>query len=437
MKVLFLAPHIFTNVNDRFKKRDSGFGRIVFQIANELSKRNEVSVLTYINTKETELSKLKLIEQNVIASIMKFKLSNIIENLKIVNSQSKYSIKQKIYLLVKLLMEESIVEKINEKDYDVIHIHGMTLEVLPFLKAAIKSRVPFVVTLHGLNYNNIEALEKGNRIREFEIGVIKYLLTNNIKVSVLTEQTGKIVEEEFLNNIKTPSLKIIPNGIDKEFNDLTKIQLNDKLKGVLNNLKDKKIVVSVGSLGIRKNQIFLLKSLKYISQDILERLHILICGEGPKENELKKYVNDNNLSEQVTFLGNVDNKQLRFIYKQSELLSMTSLTEGFGVPVLEALMFENRIISIADLEFVNQIKNYSFCSTIEERNEKEYAKLIEKTLFKTNDENLKKEINKFVKDYYWEKISEKYEELYRNNYILESLTLDTLKKVINKIYKIK
>ncbi len=86
----------------------------------------------------------------------------------------------------------------------------------------------------------------------------------------------------------------------------------------------------------RKNLYGLIKAFKNIREK--ERYQLVICGLLPDftvEN-LKKYLQDLNLTNQVKFLGFIPKEDLRVLYSFAKLFIFPSFEEGFGLPILES-----------------------------------------------------------------------------------------------------
>jgi phosphatidylinositol alpha-mannosyltransferase len=125
--------------------------------------------------------------------------------------------------------------------------------------------------------------------------------------------------------------EVIPNVIDfKKFNT-AKPSL--KKPGV-------KTILFFGRLVERKGCLELLKAIKIIqSKDIkLPKYRVLICGTGPLETSLKKYVLDNDISELVSFRGYIEEKDKPAIYASADISVFPAIKgESFGIVLLEAL----------------------------------------------------------------------------------------------------
>ena len=105
--------------------------------------------------------------------------------------------------------------------------------------------------------------------------------------------------------------------------------------------KKKLKILNIGRFTEQKDQITLLKSLKYL-ENILEYEAILI-GKGILKNTLKKYVKKNNLQNKVKILDPVNNPYN--LLKQTDIFILSSKFEGLPNVLLEALVLNKFVIS--------------------------------------------------------------------------------------------
>jgi phosphatidylinositol alpha-1,6-mannosyltransferase len=108
---------------------------------------------------------------------------------------------------------------------------------------------------------------------------------------------------------------------------------------------DKIIILTVGRLHPRKGQIHILEALEQLPKDVLSRVEYWIIGRGSKgdyEARLRERADQSRV--QVTFLGMIDNDDLKAFYQHADIFAMTSINheksiEGFGLVYLEAAAF--------------------------------------------------------------------------------------------------
>ena len=167
-----------------------------------------------------------------------------------------------------------------------------------------------------------------------KIKIFCYKLFLNLADDIMVN--SKMFQKEFFKIFKIKT-KCILNPFDKNL-------IRKKL------LKYKKIkffekktlnLISVGRLTDQKDQLTLLKSLKYVNSNLKPRL--IIIGKGRNLNILKEYAARNKLQKIIKFTGYLNNP---FPYiKQSEILILTSKFEGLPNILLEGQFLKKYIIS--------------------------------------------------------------------------------------------
>tara|TARA_B100001093_G_scaffold490550_1_gene529709 strand:- start:3051 stop:4121 length:1071 start_codon:yes stop_codon:yes gene_type:complete len=100
-------------------------------------------------------------------------------------------------------------------------------------------------------------------------------------------------------------------------------------------------ILSVGTLKMQKDHLTLLKAFSLLEN--IDLYHLNIVGDGPLMLDLKNYSRELGLLKHVTFHGfqnNVDK-----FYKSNDIFILSSIYEGFGNVLVEALSFGMQIIS--------------------------------------------------------------------------------------------
>lgn len=141
--------------------------------------------------------------------------------------------------------------------------------------------------------------------------------------------------------VNPEKIKVVYCGVDKSFFQNTK------------NGKDLKLpesyILYVGNVKPHKNLIILLKAYYLLSKELKSKYQLVIIGkkEGfiTEDKQIDDFITDNNLQDQITFTGYVDDFDLPKIYQEAALFVFPSLYEGFGLPILEALAARTLVIS--------------------------------------------------------------------------------------------
>ena len=110
---------------------------------------------------------------------------------------------------------------------------------------------------------------------------------------------------------------------------------------------DANVLSMVGSLKEMKNPQTLLEALRLFNSSELTQYnpYIVYVGDGPMRTTLEDYVNRNNLSERVRFLGVIPNDKVCDIFSLSDIYIIASDFEGTSISLLEAMFNAKPIIA--------------------------------------------------------------------------------------------
>ncbi len=137
--------------------------------------------------------------------------------------------------------------------------------------------------------------------------------------------------------------KMVPiyNGIDPE--DLRSHALSREAARKQWNIPSSAYVVGVvGRFSRVKGHLEFVKAAKWAAPQDPSLLFVL-AGEGPEEESLCKFVEEENLKSQIQFWGFQEN--VGNVFPALDVLVMPSLYEGFGLSVLEAWAFQLPVIA--------------------------------------------------------------------------------------------
>lgn len=174
---------------------------------------------------------------------------------------------------------------------------------------------------------------------------------NFLKVSYIKLFNQKnynwIVQTHLVSNLLCESLKIEPSKVS-----VFPIFKSKKRKP---SIKNKNSFVYVSSGVSHKNHKRLLKA--FIAAAKKTKIKITL-NLTLRKNELKTVEYPNNLM--IIFHGTLNKKQLNRIYESSNYLIYPSLIESFGLPLIEAVNFNCKVLA-SNLPYVHQIIKPSLC----------------------------------------------------------------------------
>ncbi len=100
-----------------------------------------------------------------------------------------------------------------------------------------------------------------------------------------------------------------------------------------------KFFLFIGAIKERKNVLGIVESFNTFKKNHQNNYRLVIAGNGSGAyyGKIIKFIEENNLKNDVIFLGQITDNQLSCLYKKAEALVYPSFIEGFGFPVLEAM----------------------------------------------------------------------------------------------------
>ncbi len=215
---------------------------------------------------------------------------------------------------------KGIIDYIKHGKYDVVHVHLFpALYYCAFIKLFMFKNIPFVFTEHNTD----------NRRRHIKIlrpiEKIVYKQYNSV-VSISKDTKKELLK--WINPINKSKYFVIENGVPIDvFSNAMPLNRKDIYQGLL---MDDILLCMIGSFTTQKNHRFAIEVLK----DLPEQFKLALVGEGPLEEEIKKLVEEKQLSRRCFFLG--FRKDVGRIMKTSDIVIIPSLWEGFGLVAIEA-----------------------------------------------------------------------------------------------------
>lgn len=209
--------------------------------------------------------------------------------------------------------------------------------------------------------------------------------------------------------INEDKIKIIPHGIDiNKFNP-------NKFSNKLRKKYGKYLVLYSGLMIKRKRVDILLKAISYVVKEIQD-ISFVLTGDGPLLNQFKNMAKDYGIEDYTHFLGFVSDDLLIKYFATSDLFVFPSELEGFGQVILEAMASGTPVICVNKPPMSEIIESGGL--TFKLNDARDLAKKIV-TLLK--NKILLKELGaiafKIAKEYDWNEITIKYNDLFR--YLLE------------------
>lgn len=276
------------------------------------------------------------------------------------------------------------------EDYDVVHIHGCSAMTAAAIECCKRHNVPFVVTLHGLNsFDDSVALE--NSMKKYERDFFKEAYQNRYPLTFIS--SGNIATvAKFLNAEKTPDFHLVSNGCAIERRKQT-----IDIRAQYGISKDDFVFVFVGNISKNKNQI---QAVRAFAKAFSNGKHkLMFVGLQQDDVKLAAYVKETNLEDRIILCGGVPKEEVANYYMAANATILTSISEGFGLSIVEGFVYGKPNITFSDLPAAKDL--YTECAMLnaKSRSDEDLAvAMVEMTKRHWNAEAIMQHAQKFSLD---------------------------------------
>lgn len=233
-------------------------------------------------------------------------------------------------------------QRFKARKVDIFHVidHSDGHYVYTFSKC----QQPVVVTCHDLiNFIQPQNITDQSRFPAISQFIWKYAVQGICKANnIITVSAHTKQDVETLLQIPSERITVIPNAVDPAFHILSAENKTAFLRD--HNLPEHSTyLLNVGSNHPRKNVFSILKALKQLRDEGLV-FHFLKAG-ADFTPEQKQFLEVENLTQNVIYLGQPTKDELINIYNVADILVSPSLYEGFGITILEAMACGTPVIT--------------------------------------------------------------------------------------------
>jgi len=209
--------------------------------------------------------------------------------------------------------------------------------------------------------------------------IYRNLVTEIIANSEETKRTILLNNPNLLDKHK---IRVVYNGIDlDEYRSSKSKLLYRRVNGEI-------ILGNAGRLTEEKGHIYLLELARILKAKGI-RFKILIAGSGKLRNKLEKIAKTYKVDREVKFLGFV--KDIRSFHQSIDIFLMTSLWEGFGYVIVEAMAEQKPVIAFDIRSTAEIIDEGETGFLVQTGNIEELA---QKVTILLENENLRKELGR-------------------------------------------
>ena len=399
MKVLFIANSVY--IPDEKRKTVTGYDYIVSEIAQKLSEKCNIDL--YLLRPYQHCCKVNAV------SILGHSYKDLIKYIKFrdiptyfrIAFKDKTDVKSRIRNVFYYLTMRDIERLIRENKYDIVHIHGVEFMDVVASIAAAKCKIPFLFTLHGLlSYGDVPNISQIDK--DSEQAVLNLVRDNNFVITTVSTGTKKIPCVD--KKISLDKVVVVNNAV--KIADVSEVS---DWKTKYPQLGEKKVFLSVGSVCQRKNQIQLLRAYNLLPDIIKSKSMVFLAGQDLSGGVVEEYVEKHNLKNDVVLCGFLTKKELAGLYQIAHYNALLSISEGFGLSMIEAAKYGIPTLTFSDLDAAKDVYSPDSMLLLDNRSDETVADGLIKMMTKEwNKDTIIKSVDRFNEDIYFQ-----YWEVYR------------------------
>ncbi len=288
-------------------------------------------------------------------------------------------------------------------NFDIIHCHLVYPSGYIATKFARKTNIPVIITAHGSDIRPTSRYRKKKIIWRRII----FSLDNANHITAISSHMKNIIEQI----TKNPRQTFIPNGVDvEEFGTPVKYEPDWPIKLNMN------FILYIGSLKHIKGPDILLRAMTIIrdnSPETFDSLTLIIAGKGPLAEQLKQYVEKNNLVGKIYFTGEVTGSLKKYLLQNARFVVLPSRSEAMPLVPLEAFASHTPVIASAVGGLINTIEDGKTGKLIPPESPESLANAIIE-LWNSDCSQMRKNAVEKAKFYDWKNITKQYIMLYEN-----------------------
>ena len=216
------------------------------------------------------------------------------------------------------------------KSFDLLNPHGVIISgfVATIYKKIFK--LPVVLHIHG---GDLDLLPNSNYI-------FKYIYNFTVDNSDFIFVNSDNIKDKLLKFTYVTSSKVMTLSPGINYNTFFEIEDSKKLiqsKNKYSIRKDKLVLLFSGNAIKRKGLDILVSSLKLSEKVVLDKIHLIVCSNGPELEANKKIIKKVLHKNSITFLDKVKQDELNILYNISDWFIFPSREEPLGLVGIESI----------------------------------------------------------------------------------------------------
>lgn len=399
MKLLFLTPYVYAPAYEEHSKNKTGFGFMVHDIASGAgSGGNSVVMATYAFGPARSCNGFHIAKNSLFKNLIHGRYKGLLRfclGLRKAGTGLKGLFKGAYYHL----HTGYIRHLVKKEKPDLVHIHGCSLELEETIRLLRKLGVPYVVTLHGLLQDDRGACAYLKQVER------RLILDNTTPLTVISSNMKARLLTQYYGAGSVDHVSVITNGVTVDPSQASR-DIREKL-GID---PDKQILLSVGSVCPLKNQGQTARAFAALPRQVRDNCVLLFVGTVHENAPTLQEIRSVGLPDQIRCLGFVPREELPDYYRAACLTVTASVTEGFGIPMIEGFVYGVPCVTFADLDAVGDIYDECAMHLCKERSDEALAKAMTQALLKQWD---KEQVQKYSQKFSLEQTVKNYQKVYQ------------------------
>lgn len=402
MKILFLSHHISDDNFDEFKRNRTGFGYMIKDIITAISKTDNIITYTYAFTRGHNFGNIHYIKNNFLKVFVNLNITAVISGVRgFIRTKGK--LKSKIQTLYYFLSSGYVESIITKENPDVVHIHGIGKQSIPFIQACIRCRARYVVTLHGL-ISVEDSVVASSQDKFIERKFLKFAYENQIPITVISSGIKRRIEK-ILCVENCCNVNVVKNA--------TNIRITNngsELKSIYGLANDAKIFISIGNITQNKNQVQIVRAFNLLPDKTKNKSALFIIGNDTLFGEVQREIVKLGLGKKVFCCGFVPKSEMYKYFEIADINVLASKYDGFGISIIESLVYGIPSVTFNDLDAVEDFYSEDSIILVNQRSDQALAEGMNDAVNKKWDKN---KIKNLSSEFDFEQLNYNYKLVYK------------------------
>lgn len=226
------------------------------------------------------------------------------------------------------------IKDICDENIDILHVHcpfASAVVAREIRKLTTGRRIPIVFTYHTKFDIDIETRVRFTGFQKIAINFILANIKSMDKIWAVTQGAGESLQNLGYNGDFT----VMPNGTDFKRGKASAEEIA-AIEKEYNIESGVPLLIFVGRMFWYKNVGLSIEALKMLADDGIN-FRMILAGEGDDRHAMEEFVNEIGLSDRITFVGAIYNREkLRALYSRADLFMFPSTYDTSGLVVKEA-----------------------------------------------------------------------------------------------------